>query len=113
MGKNRFIINIDEQDPAYTKNTWEYKDIYIRRPYKRLDSKGRDYGFMEYMEFNEDNGLQWYYVLDNENNICKNLSSILNFFGNRGWELISIKQSNNFEGDPTDDYHCIFKRKKR
>ncbi len=101
---------------------WEYKEIEIREIYKEKnpymelyfpDFKESESEYVHYYEFNELNGQGWYHIIDDNNEICKYLSDILNYFGSQGWELMTIKQ------DPPEISdmgwgmdHYIFKRKK-
>ena len=80
---------------------WEYKEIEIREihqkknPYLKLyypDFQESEIEYDHYHEFNEFNGQGWYHIIDDDNKRCEYLSDILNYFGNQGWELVTIKQ---------------------
>ncbi len=105
-------LELDPKKLSLGRKTWEYKEITIRRPYKRINSTSHKFGYVNYMEFNEDNGPQWYHVLDNENDICNSKSEILNFFGNRGWDLINIEEETDYDLQPTGVFQYLFKREK-
>ena len=101
---------------------WEYKEIEIREirkkknPYFKLyypDFKETEIEYVHYYEVNELNGQGWYHIIDDNNEICKNLSDILNYFGTQGWELMIVKQDPPAypdEGWGNEIY--IFKRKR-
>ncbi|KKN24637.1 hypothetical protein LCGC14_0892900 [marine sediment metagenome] len=102
---------------------WEYKEIQIREvhkkknPYFKLyfpDFKETEIEYVHYYEFNESSGQVWHHIIDENNEICENLSDILNYFGIQGWELMIIKPDT--PDDPVEGWgmdHYIFKRKKK
>lgn len=101
---------------------WEYKEIEIREiqkkknPYLKLyfpDFKESEMEYDHYHEFNEFNGQGWYHITDDNNERCEYLSDILNYFGNEGWELITIKQyPPDYEDAEWGNPRYVFKRRK-
>jgi len=101
---------------------WEYKEIEIREinkkknPYMKLyfpDFKESKATYENYYEFNEFTGQGWYHIIGDNNEICKSISDILNYFGSQGWELVIMDHyPPQYEGDEWGNYHCVFKRKK-
>ena len=102
---------------------WKYKEIEVREIHKKDNPYIELYipGFKDsksvyehYHEVNELNGQGWYHILDDNNEICKYLSDILNYYGSQGWELVLLKldpPSFPDEGWGYDRY--LLKRKKR
>ncbi len=101
---------------------WEYKEIEIRHihkkknPYMKLyfpELKESEMEYVHYCEFDELNGQGWNHIIDDNNERCENRFDILNYFGNQGWELVTINQSppDYPEGDWGYDQY-VFKRKK-
>ena len=102
---------------------WEYKEIEIRGIYKKKNPyielyfpgfKDKDPQYEYYHEVDELNGQGWYHIINDNNERCKNLADILNYYGNQGWELILMKQyPPDYEGDDWGNDHYLFKRKKK
>lgn len=114
------------EKPNYTipdNFIWEYKEIEVRAIHKKInpylelyfsDYKDKDPQYEHYHEVNEYNGQGWYHIIDDNDEICKNLVDILNYYGNQGWELVLVKQyppDNEWEDWGNDNY--LFKRKKK
>jgi hypothetical protein len=105
-------------------NAWEYKKIRIREVRKKINPHMKLYypalednemKIEQYYEFDELRGQGWVHVIDDNNERCKQLTDILNYFGSHGWELVKFKEYMERFGEfeqPTGDYLCLFKRKR-
>ncbi len=116
---------------------WEYHEIYIKQVEDHIDNiydhdddeyyddeyyeeNYDDYEdvIIEYFEFDELDGQGYFHLTDDDGKIDSwKVADILNFFGNRGWELIKIvdyTDDSNYEELDNDRIicHCFFKRKK-
>ncbi len=101
---------------------WEYKEIEIRELYKKKnpymelyfpDLKKYEAEYEYYCEVDELNGQGWYHIIDDNNEICKHRTEVLNYYGNQGWKLVTIKQNPpNYPDDEWGNEQYVFKRKK-
>ncbi|MFX0101571.1 MAG: DUF4177 domain-containing protein, partial [Candidatus Hodarchaeota archaeon] len=66
-------------------------------------------------EFFDAEDLNWVYLVDDDDKIDSyNLDDILNYFGNEGWELVSIETRSSEDKLPDEEaerYDCVFKRR--
>ena len=101
---------------------WEYKEIEVRTIYKKRNPYAELYfpgikdkipQYDHYYEVNELDGQGWYHIIDDNNEICRHLPDILNYYGNLYWELFSVKQlPPELPEDSWGNDRYLFKRKK-
>jgi len=117
------LSNKEKVHPIVSGNyRWEYKEIEIREVYRKQnpyhelyfpDLKVSEMKYEHFHEFNERNGQGWSYIINDNNERCIYFSDILNYFGNQGWELVTMNiDPPEYPEDEWGNRHCFFKRKK-
>ncbi|MHA1427460.1 MAG: HNH endonuclease [Candidatus Helarchaeota archaeon] len=146
LGKSRSTLKVKKSEI----NGWEYKQIRIIKREEARGNQAQFYPMMNllgnpefymqmgiqiiiYYEYNELDGKGWFHLIDNDNPddiISRTIPDILNEFGDKGWELVFMREinsthqmqtvpytivsSNMYNQQSTmEEYECILKRKKR
>lgn len=126
------IRNVISSTNIYTYPLWEadtpvyiagYEDYPMTR--SQLASSLANQESESYYEYDELNGKGWYHLTEEGKPSSKTIKDILDYFGYDGWELVSISQivksfktdvigwpNIPYQSEP-EEYHCIFKRKRK
>lgn len=89
---------------------FEYKEIYIKYIYKKIPETD---DYENYYEFDELDGSGSFPLIDeNEKIASTTVADILSYFGADDWEVVYIKQQEDFDHSELENYQVIFKRKR-